>query len=147
MFIKLWLFVSSTYSFNKKIKDKYPRLPNIICKKSILSIDNFQKEFTPLVIDYYSNFYKRIIIYEEDILSALKFKYKFVSFLEEKYPHTFKNKDYYHFYYDRYIKPPPKLFNFNYIKLPIVGFTDDCKIIYNCNGVRCILQGQVLVTI
>ena len=104
IFLKLWLFVSSTYSFDKRIKDKYPRLPNIICKKSILSIDNFQKEFTPLVMDYYSNFYKRIIIYKEDILNALKFKYRFVSFLEDKYPHTFKNKDYYHFYYNKYIK-------------------------------------------
>jgi len=149
LFNKMWLFVSSEYTFFKKtFHDKYPRLPRIVCKRCIMNIPDFQKTFTSFVVTFYNNYFKTVMFTDDDIIDAIKFKYSFVMFLEEHCPYVFKNNSYYHLHNNKYkiLKKTKKPF-FTNIQLPIVGFTDDCKIIYNSNGNRCILQGQILVTI
>ena len=149
LFNKMWIFISSEYKFFKtNFQDKYSRLPTIVCKHCIMTIPDFQKTFTSFVITFYNNYFKTVMFTDDDIKKAVKFKYRFVTFLEEQYPYVFKNNSYYHLHYNKYkTLKKTKTHSFTNIQLPIVGFTDDCKIIYNSNGDNCVLQGQILVTI
>ena len=151
LFNLFWLFISTEYVFlGPPPTRKYLRIPNVVCKKCILSIPDVQNELLHLLSIYYQNFHNIKIYRDEHVKSVILFKKEFVSFLKDEFPHVFKTKDYYHLHYSKFnlkknIFPVYKLKH--PLEFPISGFTDDCKIIYICNGVRCVLQKQVLVAI
>ena len=105
---------------------------------------------THIVHTYYFNIHhvpKYTKIHKKLIISL---KLDIIDICKTLYPYVFKNKDYYHLHYNKYNLmrfKKPNIFSYPPLELPIVGFTKDCKIIYNCNGTLCILNGQVLETV
>lgn len=155
LFKSLWCIMS--FKFKTKIVQSFPYniytnvpLQNIICKRCILDIPDIQNTLTHIVHTYYFNIHhvpKYTKIHKKLIISL---KLDIIDICKTLYPYVFKNKDYYHLHYNKYNLmrfKKPNIFSYPPLELPIVGFTKDCKIIYNCNGTLCILNGQVLETV
>ena len=145
-----WLFMTKEYTYERTKFPKYikyTRLREKICKQCLMSISTIQTELNSILTEYYISFHKSFMFSNDDILAALKFKKKIYAYLEDYYPYIFKHTGYYHLHYNKYIGTIPSPFFRYSIQLPIQGFTDDCKIIYNDNGVHCIRAGQILIAI
>ena len=130
------------------------RVVNKVCKHCILSIPNLKPFLQPILSKYY--LYNENIVpvsIESHAKQAIVFKNYFLDLLSTYYPHVFKNQSYYHLHYNKYKvmarkhKYMNKKIFMKPINLPIVSFTDDCKIIYNYKGQHCMRNKQVLITI
>ena len=154
LFNSFWLSMSySRHSRRSRVRrrpEDRMRLGNIICKHCVLSIPTLQLELNNILSIYYLEFHNTTPFSNDDFAALNNLKYKFLTFLIVPYPHVYKNDDYYHLHYNKYNTERFKKKHFTFtplIDFPIHGFTDDCKPIYNCNGVKCILQNQMLVSI
>ena len=159
LFQSFWIFITSEFPSEQKIyhstEEEYNKIKRIgtkVCKHCIMSIPNIQTELHSIITKYYRHFYKMTVFTKEDIKRALSLKKKFVTFLDNYHPHVYKHSDYYHLHYNKYITTKHIYGTDNTvwlspINLPIIGFTDDCNIIYDSNGDSCIRQGQILITI
>lgn len=154
LFTSLWCLMTPYNNEDINIIENYninkPKLSTLICKKCVLSIPNKQSEFSDILSKFYKHLYRKNINTRKKkrLLSILK--KTFIVQLYCYYPHVFKNNQYYHLHYNKYnlLKYNLKKNKFTFspiIDFPISGFTNDCKIIYNCNGIHCILKGQVLI--
>ena len=155
LFNSFWCVISPYNNDNIDVINNYtinkPILSNVVCKKCVLSIKNIQFLLSNILTTYFKYIYNSNSYTNKHAKQVRILKQKFINFLHIEYPHVFKNKTYYHLHYNRYnllkfksaIKKP--IFS-PILDFPISGFTNDCKIIYNCNGQDCILKEQVLVT-
>jgi len=152
LFQTFWRFISFEYIHSRtNVKN---RIINKVCKHCILSIPNFQTFLQPLLTKYYTyienNQFIANPVYAKNVII---FKKQFLDMLSTHYPHVFKNKSYYHLHYNKYqvmkikseYKKKPTFYGI--INLPIVSFTNDCKIIYDYNGQHCMRAKQVIITI
>jgi hypothetical protein len=145
LFKSFWISMSSSRNSRRN-----KRLDNILCKHCVLSIPTLQLELNNILSKYYLEFHNTIPFSNDDFIALNNLKLTFLKFLIVTYPHVYKNTDYYHLHYNKYNKLRFKKKTFTFtpmIDFPIHGFTDDCKIIYNCNGLKCIIRNQVLVSI
>ena len=152
LFQNFWRFISFEYTHSNKNKEN--RIVNKVCKHCIIALPNFQKFLEPLLSKYHlyieNNLHTYTRLYAKQ---AILFKKMFLVRLSDYYPHVFKNNSYHHLHYNKYrtMKNMRTLKNkhmfMGIINLPIVSFTDDCKIIYNYNGQHCVRDNQTLVTI
>lgn len=152
LFQNFWRFISFEYVHSHtNVKN---RIVNKVCKYCILSIPDLQICLQRLLSNY-RLFDKNKAFISNRLYAkrAILFKNKFLDILSIYHPHVFKNKLYYHLHYNKYTTMMRshnyinKIHFMRSINLPIVDFTDDCKIIYDYNGQRCVRDKQVLVTI
>lgn len=152
LFQDFWRFIYFEYTHSHtNVKN---RIVNKVCKHCILSIPDLQISLQRL-LSHYRLFDDRKTLIGKRLYAkrAILYKNKFLDILSIYHPHVFKNKSYYHLHYNKY-KAMRRSHNYmnkkkfmGSINLPIVDFTDDCKIIYSYNGQRCVRDKQVLVTI
>ena len=155
LFQEFWRFISFEYTHSNTNVNN--RIINKVCKHCILSIPDLQTFLRPILSKYYlyNEHMEHIVHMVKKIYAkqAIVFKNYFLDMLSTYYPHVFKNKSYYHLHYNKY-KAMRRSHNYmnkkifmEPINLPIVSFTDDCKIIYNYKGQHCVRNKQVLITI
>ena len=155
LFQEFWRFISFEYTHSNTNVNN--RVINKVCKHCILSIPDLQTFLRPILSKYYlyNEHMEHIVHMVKKIYAkqAIVFKNYFLDMLSTYYPHVFKNKSYYHLHYNKY-KAMRRSHNYmnkkifmEPINLPIVSFTDDCKIIYNYKGQLCVRNKQVLITI
>jgi len=139
LFNSLWCLLSC----------QYPELRTRMCKKCILKIQNIQTILIPIMHIYFSRLHDINNVNSRVKRILRNLKNQFTDIFISTYPHVFKNKDYYHLHYSKYnrLRVRHKPFFSLSLPLPIHGFTNDCKIIYDCKGTLCTLEKQVLVAI
>jgi len=155
LFQEFWRFISFEYTHSNTNVNN--RIINKVCKHCILSIPDLQTFLRPILSKYYlyNEHMEHIVHMVKKIYAkqAIVFKNYFLDMLSTYYPHVFKNQSYYHLHYNKYkiMTRKHKYMNkkkfMEPINLPIVSFTDDCKIIYNYKGQHCVRNKQVLITI
>ena len=152
LFQTFWRFISFEYTHSHNNVDN--RIGNKVCKHCIVAIPDLQTFLQPLLSKYHLYMQNSMLISKRLYAnSAILFKNMFLDRLSAYYPHVFKNKSYHHLHYNKYrtmtnmYALKNKHMFMGIINLPIVSFTDDCKIIYNYNGQHCVRDNQTLVTI